>query len=257
MGIFLLFWSLTIVSSAITNFRYRTDRIKDVGKDGYKFDTERLVDFFEVLPDMFTFQLFIPVYNMYKANSIYSDYKENKDYYHDLLCRRKILNRMDDNEYTEYRQDKNMFKLLDISERNDEDKELLHNIEDFLFDIASYNNKYEDKKVLSFGVDEESHFDVYYDNDTEDFVTLEQTGMFDDLDENVKMNFLLNIINFFGTVYGNYGQYKDKINNKDGVIKLNAEGYDFSIQFKNLYEYIPDNIFDEPEESLHSKLLKK
>ena len=246
---FIILYVSTILVSAATTVTYKTQRLADVGKSGYKFDMDRLVEYFE--------ELFIPGYNLYKSKHIFDEYNVNKDYYMTLLDGKKIIKRMDDTEYTEFRNDNSLARLLDISDRDDKDRELLDNIENFLFDIASYNNKYEDKKVLSFGVNEDSHFDLYYDSEEDDFITLEQTGMFEDLDEDVKMNFVFHVINFFGTIYGNYGSYKDKINNQDGVLKMNADGYDFSIKFRNLYEYVPDDIFEKKEESLHSKLLKK
>lgn len=249
-------YSATIVCSATEAFMYKTERLADVGKNGYKFDMDKLVDYFMELPDISTFQLFIPGYNLYKSQKVLGDYYSNKEYYFDLLCSKKIIKRMDDVEYTEYREDKKLGRLLDISSRDEKDNELLCNIRDFLFDIASYSNDYSNKKVLSFNMND-SHFDVYYDNNEDNFVTLEQTGIFEDLDDDVRDTFLLHVTKFFGDVYRNYGYYKEKINKDNNGIKLNVEDNNFLIKIKNLYEYVPNDTFEKKEESQYSKLLKK
>lgn len=260
MGAFLIFYGLTIVSSIINDFRYKKERLKDVGNYGYKLNMDRLEDYFLELPDVFAFQLLIPIYNMYKTRSNYREYHYNKEEYLDILYNKKIINRMNDTEYTEYRENKSLSKLLDISDRNEKDNRLLKDISDYLFDVASNNTDYSKKKVIDFSLDDDSHFACYYDNKIEDFVTIESDGIFDDLEYSVRNYFLLNITKLFGDIYGDYGSYKDKlddITDKDNTIKLNVEGNECSIKIKNLYEYVPDEIFESTKESKYSKLLKK
>ena len=261
MGSLLILYCLSILTSDIRMARYRRKRLLDLGNNGYKLDMDKIVDYYVELPDIYNpFIFLIPGYNIYISEKTIGEYNENKDYYMELLDNLKITKKMNDDEYTEYRASKGVYGFLSISNRTKEDIELLDNVKGFLFDLASDNKEFDKKKALSIrlGDEDNSHFDIIYDNQNDEFITLEEEGAFVGVSDKVKENFILHVTKLFIEIYQNFDKYKKEVNMTSDGIKLDVDNHDFYITFKNLYEYLPDEVIEnEPIKEEKTKVKEK
>ena len=261
MGSLLILYCLSILVSDVRMVRYRKDRLKDLGNNGYKLDMNKFVDYYVELPDIFNpFLYLIPGYNLYISDKTIREYYDNKDDYINTLDNLNITNKMNDDEFTEYRANKGVYGLLSISNRTKEDIELLDNVKGFLFDLASDHKELDQKKVLSvrLGDEDNSHFDIFYDNQSDQFITLEEEGAFVGTTEQLKEKFILHVTKLFVEIYQNFDKYKKEVDMTSDGIRLDVDNHDFYITFKNLYEYIPDEEIEiEPIKEEKTKVKEK
>ncbi len=259
MNILLLLYGLSVISTYSSIKVYRYNRIKDIGKNGYKINMNKLGELYNELPDIKnSLVYFIPLYNIIKTDNVITEYRVFKEDLFDILKNKNIIKNMRDDEYTEYRSDEKFMKMIEISDRTDEQSTFLGNVQEYIYDFYNEKNILNNKKVLSFNLedDEDSHFDVYYDNENNDFVLLENEGLFNDLDNNTRNLFCAYITKFLNELYNHFDFYKDKIGINNNSISINVESFDFNIKIKDLYEYVPDNMISNNIEE-RIKTLKK